>query len=138
MFRPNCQFRQTARVLGAGGKPSTWLPPGRLVEHNQHPRGVVTNHACEPENKTEEPTINQTKNNYLPSPNDKSKLIKHMRHLRVIRQYMKKGQDPRRVHIMTHKIETQHLNNSPQQHKQYVWRTTKTTTCNCVARKLAT
>ena len=29
--------------LGAKGKPSTWLPPGRLVEHNQHPRGAVRN-----------------------------------------------------------------------------------------------
>ena len=32
------------RQVGAGGKPSTWLPPGRLLEHNQHPHGDVTNH----------------------------------------------------------------------------------------------
>ena len=29
--------------LGAGGKPSTWLPPGRLVEHNYHSRDAVKN-----------------------------------------------------------------------------------------------
>ena len=36
--------------LGAGGKPSTWLPPGRLVEHNQQHGGPA-----EPlvENKTQ-------------------------------------------------------------------------------------
>ena len=33
-FRPGGQLAETAPVLlGAGGKPSTWLPPGRLVEH---------------------------------------------------------------------------------------------------------
>ena len=38
--------------LGAGGKPSTWLPPGRLVEHNEHLHGAVTNHCIDKENKT--------------------------------------------------------------------------------------
>ena len=32
-FRPGGQLADTAPVLGTGGKPSTWLPPGRLVEH---------------------------------------------------------------------------------------------------------
>ena len=41
-----------AYVLGANGKPSTWSPPGRLVEHNQHPHGHVTNQNCTTEKKT--------------------------------------------------------------------------------------
>ena len=43
--------KSSAHSLGAGGKPSTWVPPGRLAEHNQHSRGATTNHG-EAHNKT--------------------------------------------------------------------------------------
>ena len=43
-----------AEHLGAGGKSSTWLLPGRLVEHNSNSRGAVTKHANDKENKTEQ------------------------------------------------------------------------------------
>ena len=39
----NVCAQKHAHQLGAGGKPSTWWPPGRLVEHNQHP-GAVAKH----------------------------------------------------------------------------------------------
>ena len=39
-------------ALGSGGKPSTWLPPGRLVEHNYHPRDAVTTNETELTYKT--------------------------------------------------------------------------------------
>ena len=55
---PECFQRDflSKSELGAGGKPSTWLPPGKLVEHNYHPRDAVTN------NETEN-TYNTNKNN---------------------------------------------------------------------------
>ena len=46
--------------LGAGGKPSTWLQPGRFEEHNQHRRGAMTHRDCAPDNNTEEPAMNQS------------------------------------------------------------------------------
>ena len=36
-------FHSAPVTLEAGGKPSTRLPLGRLVEHNQHPSDAVTN-----------------------------------------------------------------------------------------------
>ena len=32
MYRKKCHLAQTDPVLETGGKPSTWFPPGRLVE----------------------------------------------------------------------------------------------------------
>ncbi len=40
---PSRQITPAPVLLGAGGKPSTWLPPGRLVEHNYHPRDAMVN-----------------------------------------------------------------------------------------------
>ena len=43
--------------LGASRKPSTWLPPGRLVEHNQYPSGTEPNHETQKNlSKPKEPT----------------------------------------------------------------------------------
>ena len=38
--------KMTRRALAAGGKPSTWLPPGGLVEH------IVKKQTTEQTNKT--------------------------------------------------------------------------------------
>ena len=56
--------------LGAGGKLSTRWPPGRLVEHNSNPRGAVTNHLNDKENKTEQ--HNQHHSKHCPSENSQT------------------------------------------------------------------
>ena len=43
--------RGYATVLEAGGKPSTWLPPGRLVEHLQKTSTNKEKQASEQTNK---------------------------------------------------------------------------------------
>ena len=116
----------TSYKLGAGGKPSTWLPPGRLVEHNSNPRGAVAKHDCVPENTIEEPTMSQpksTNNNYLPSPTDKNHSETCVTHNSPAIPTRIKEQDPRRARIMTPKIQTQQQNNSATKDKQYFWRT---------------
>ena len=45
----------------AGGKLSTWLPPGNLAEHNSNARGAVTNRPNDKENKTEQHNQHQSK-----------------------------------------------------------------------------
>jgi hypothetical protein len=39
--------QQQFRITGAGGKPSTWLPPGRLVEHSRAYEIYVLQFLCE-------------------------------------------------------------------------------------------
>ena len=66
--------RFTPHLLRAGGKPSTWLPPGRLVEPNYHPRDTVTNNKTENTYKTNKKNQRRGKNE-LPNWNKRIQRI---------------------------------------------------------------
>ena len=50
-------------------------------------------------------------------------LFKHMRHLRLIRQYLKMSRIEDKCASRGTRIQTRHPNSSATQHKQYLWRT---------------
>ena len=43
--RPTHNYEPTLGQLTTSGRPSSWLPLGKLVKHNRHPRDAVTNNA---------------------------------------------------------------------------------------------
>ena len=73
-------------LLGAGGKPSTWLPPGKLVEHNQHPCGAVSNDDCAPTgyNKATNNLPNQGGPRTMICHHPMTRAVQNMRHVQHI------------------------------------------------------